>query len=140
MSRRLVLVCIAILVITPSATTMGSFIVGDLHDLMNPCMIWGQTYGGSVTVSAGGPCSVGSAMSDTMVGFLLKMILIPGGILFAALLGVVGVLGNSQKLLTSSFVILSLESPLFGFDGLFVLTLPPAVYFLWVARSKATAL
>jgi hypothetical protein len=75
-----------------------------------------------------------------MTEFLMKLVLIPGGILFGALLGVVGILGKSQALVISSFVILSLESPLLMFDGLFVLTLPPAIFFLWVARTKAKAL
>jgi hypothetical protein len=79
-------------------------------------------------------------MSDTKAEFLVKLILIPGGILFGALVGVVGVLGKSQAILISSFIILTLESPLLMFDGLFVLTLPPAVFFLWVARTKAMAL
>jgi hypothetical protein len=119
---------------------MGVFIAGQVRELVNPCMSWGQTNGGSVTVSPGGPCSSASAMSDTMIEFFLKLVLVPGGILFGALLGVVGVLGKSQALLISSFVILSLESPLLMFDGLFVLTIPPAVFFLWVARTKAKAL
>ncbi len=72
-----------------------------------------------------------------MAEFLVKLILIPGGIIFGALLGVVGVLGRSQALLISSFAILSIESPLLLFDGLFVLTLPPAAFFFWVARKKA---
>jgi len=135
-----VFVCIAILAITPIATIMGVLIAGQLRELVNPCMNWGQANGGSIAVSSGGPCSPASATADTMTQFLVKLVLIPGGILFGALLGVVGVLGKSQALLISSFVVLSLESPLLMFDGLFVLTFPPAAFFLWVARTKAKAL
>ncbi|MDA4128638.1 MAG: hypothetical protein OK422_04205 [Thaumarchaeota archaeon] len=138
--KRWVFVCIAILAITPIATIMGVLVAGQVRELTNPCMSWGQINGGSITVASGGLCSSASATSDTMTEFLVKLILIPGGILFGALLGVVGVLGKSQALLISSFIILILESPLLMFDGLFVLTLPPAVFFLWVARSKATTL
>jgi hypothetical protein len=139
-SQRWVFVCVAILAITPIATIMGVLIAGQLRELVNPCMSWGQANGGSITVSPGGPCSSASATTDTMTEFLMNLVLIPGGILFGALLGVAGVLGKSQALLISSFVILSLESPFLMFDGLFVLTLPPAIFFLWIARTKAKAL
>ncbi|MDV3278494.1 MAG: hypothetical protein LYZ69_08540 [Nitrososphaerales archaeon] len=114
------------------AITLASVIL----DLINPCIYWGAS-GAVVTVSPGGACSSAGARSETVAQAVSGLTLIQGGISVGAILGILGVLRTRPVFLLISAAILFAESAPLLLDGLFVFSLIPAVFFLWVARKKA---
>ena len=87
-------------------------------------------------MSSVGPCSGGiQATSETTLGVAFRLGLIQGGISVGVVFGVLGVLKHKPKFLVISSAVLLAESIPLIFDGLFVLTVLPAVYFLWIAKG-----
>ncbi|HEV2225795.1 MAG TPA: hypothetical protein VGR56_03210 [Nitrososphaerales archaeon] len=124
-----------LITILPIGVISADTIAINLLDLVNPCAAWGIV-GGSITIARGTGCSLVTSSSETFPQFLLTTIVVQGGILFAVSLGVLGFLKARPMFLNAGFVILSLESALLIFDGLFVFTLLPASFFLFSAKTK----
>ena len=122
---------IAFIAITSLTSQVGNF--------FDPCMKWGLSAGGSVALIPGGPCSTGAqATSETVFGAALRLVLIHGGILLAAGLGILGVFRSRPTLVIVGSIILFGESVPLVFDGLFVITLLTAGFFLWTARRLSS--
>ena len=128
-------VILALAAILPIGILAVTSIVGDVVDLVNPCFTWGAVNGGSITVSTGGPCSSAGATSETIPEMVARLAIIQGGILLGAGLGVLGISGSHPILLVMSSSILFLESIPLVFGGAFVLTLLPAIFFMWRAEE-----
>lgn len=128
-------VILALAAILPIGILAVTSIVGDVVDLVNPCFTWGAVNGGSITVSTGGPCSSAGATSETIPEMVARLAIIQGGILLGAGLGVLGISGSHPILLVMSSSILFLESIPLVFGGAFVLTLLPAIFFIWRAEE-----
>ena len=135
LSQRKQFVILALAAILPITMLAVTSIAGDVVDLVNPCFTWGAVSGGSITVSTGGPCSSAGATSETIPQTLERLVIIQGGILLGAGLGLLGVFGSRPILLVMSSSILFLESIPLIFGGSFVLTLLPAVFFGWRAEA-----
>ena len=135
LSQRKQFVILALAAILPITMLAVTSIAGDVVDLVNPCFTWGAVSGGSITVSTGGPCSSAGATSETIPRTLERLVIIQGGILLGAGLGLLGVFGSRPILLVMSSSILFLESIPLIFGGSFVLTLLPAVFFGWRAEA-----
>jgi hypothetical protein len=135
LSERKQFFILALAVILPIGILVVTSFAGDLANLVNPCFTWGAVSGGSITVSPGGPCSSAGATSETIPQMLAQLAIIQGGILLGAALGVLGVFGRRPILLVMSSSILFLESVPLVFGGAFVLTLFPAVFFMWRAKE-----
>ena len=136
-ARRLVLV--ALVATLPIASLAVVSVANRLPDFFNPCFTWGMGSGGVVIVSPNGPCSSAGGTSDTVPQAILTMILVQGGILLAAAFGVIGVFRTSKSVIKTASVLLFLESAPFVFDGFFVLTIPPAILFLWAYTKLSPA-
>ena len=135
LSQRKQFVILALAAILPITMLAVTSIAGDVVDLVNPCFTWGAVSGGSITVSTGGPCSSAGATSETIPQTLERLVIIQGGILLGAGLGLLGVFGSRPILLVISSAILFLESIPLVLGGAFVLTLLPAVFFIWRAEA-----
>ena len=129
LGMRKLLALVAIIIVLPIIMIMANFVIDELRFFMSPCVAWGQTQGGITYPGCSGT-------SQTVPEFFLNLALIPGGILVASVVGFIGAVVRRQALLVAGFVVLSLESSVLLFDRLFLLTVPPAVYFLWLARSN----
>src|SRR5262245_7633073 len=112
------LAIIAIAAILPIATFAAMSFVNQLPEFFNSCFTWGMVNGGTLTVSPAGPCTAAGGSSETIPQAILTLILIPGGILLASSMGVIGVFRSRQILMLASSMILFLESIPFVFDGL----------------------
>jgi hypothetical protein len=135
-SSKFFLILLVLVATLPIAVFAVVSLVSQLPDFFNPCLKWGMASGGSISVSSAGPCSTAGGISETIPQAVLRLALIQGGILIAIGLGMVGFLRSRSPLLIAGSVILFAESVPFVFDGLFVLTLPPAVFLMWVARRQ----
>jgi hypothetical protein len=76
----------------------------------------------------------------TVVPPIAVLVFIYGGIIFGAVIGVVGVLLASPRysriLLYLGWITLFVEASFFFTDGLFVFVLPPAIYFFWIWTKR----
>ncbi len=131
------LTVIALLISIPILFIILTSMTSLISDFFDPCLTWGLS-GGSLTTQPVGPCSGGvRGTSDTFAGGLLRLIF-QGGILVTVLLGVLGVHRVHPRLLVCDSIILFFVSVFLIFDGLFLLTLAPAIFFLWSARRLST--
>jgi hypothetical protein len=137
-NRSRALVLVALVASLPIASWAFVSVTSSLPDFFNPCFTWGMGSGGIVIVSPTGPCQSAGGSSETVLQAILRMILIQGGILLASTFGVIGVFRLRKSMILTASLILILESAPFVFDGLFVLTIPPAILFLW-AHTKLTS-
>jgi len=136
-NRRLRLpLIIALAVALPIVAFSAVSLASQLPAFFDPCMSWGVSSGTPMIASPAGPCTTSGATSETIPQAILALSLIQGGILFAFGLGAVGAARYRPTLLKAASAILFLESIPFVFDGLFVLTLPPAALFLWASRAR----
>jgi hypothetical protein len=120
---------IMVIVLISTAAQVSSF--------FDPCLTWGYSNGGALPQPEG-RCSTGvRATSDTIQIASLRLILAQGAILAAIVVGVLGVRHNNRKFLVTASIILFAESIPLIFNGAFLLTLLPAVFFLWSARKSA---
>ncbi len=126
------LTVIASLISIPILLIIFTSMVALTSEFFDPCLTWGFS-GGSLAQQPVGPCSGGvRGTSDTFAGALLRLIS-QGGILVTVLLGVLGVHRVHPRLLVGDSIILFCVSVFLIFDGLFLLTLAPAIFFLWSA-------
>ena len=58
----------------------------------DPCFVWGQRRGQTISVRSGDPCQSVGGTSETRVGALGRLVLVQGTGVVAALLGLVGAL------------------------------------------------
>lgn len=130
------LLVLAIAVTLPIVVFAVVSLASQLPDFFNPCMKWGISSESTLIVSQAGPCTIASGTSETIPQAMLRLTLIQGGILFAFCLGILGVVRSRPTFLMAASAILFLESVPFVFDGLFVLTLPPAAVFLWASKGR----
>ena len=129
------LLLLSLLGILPLGFVVVVSLADEVPRFFTQCTLWGVS-GGSITISSGGPCSGGiQATSETTLGVAFRLGLIQGGILVGIVLGVIGVLRHKPKILVICSAVLLAESIPLVFDGLFVLTVLPAVYFLWIAKG-----
>ncbi len=128
---------LAVGVILPIMIFVIASLRGTILELANPCFTWGNTYGGSATISPTGPCTSAGASSETIPQVLLGLTLIQAGIIVGALLGILGVYSARPTFLMIGSAILFVESVPLIFGGEFLFTLLPAGFFLWRARTKA---
>lgn len=135
-SRQKMFFALAILTILPIGAVAIETAMTNVLALVNPCSIFGAA-SGEATASLGGGCSSVVSTSETGLQVMLTTVVVQGGIVVGALLGVLGILRARPKFLVAGFILLSLESVPLLFDGLFVLTLLPAVFFLLSAKTKA---
>lgn len=134
-SQRKQFVILGLAVVLPIGILVVTSFAGDVANLLNPCFTWSAVSGGSITVSASGPCSSAGGTSQTIPEMLAQLAIIQGGIFVGSALGMLGVLGSRPILLVISSSILFLESIPLVFGGAFVLTLLPAVFFMWRAKE-----
>ena len=134
-SSKRTLTLLALIMTLPIGVFAAASLASQLPDFFNPCLTWGMPNGGSISVSPGGPCPAAGGTSETMSQAAMRLVLVQGGILTAVGLGIVGFLLTRPSLLIGGSVILFAESVPLVLDGLFVLTLPPALFLLWVAQK-----
>jgi hypothetical protein len=132
----MMLTLLALVVTLPVGVLAASSLASQLPDFFNPCLTWGMSNGGGISVSPGGPCPAAGGTSETIPQAVLRLALVQGGILTAVGLAMLGFLRARPALLIGSSVVFFAESVPFVPDGLFVLTLPPALYLMWVARGQ----
>jgi hypothetical protein len=126
---------LALAVILPIAILAAVSFARDAVDLANPCYTWGAASGDSVVLPTRGPCTSSGGTSETIPQTLFGLTIIQGGILLGSVLGVLGVLRIRPTLLVVSSAILFVESIPLVLGGAFVLTMPPAAFFLWRASA-----
>ncbi|MCL5317276.1 MAG: hypothetical protein M1503_03285 [Thaumarchaeota archaeon] len=137
MSKSWRVTSIALLTVTPILFIILTSMATLTLSFFDPCLTWGFS-GGSLSHQPIGPCSGGvRGTSDTFAGALLRLIS-QGGLLITVFLGVVGVHRVHPRLLVGASIILFAVSVPLIFDGLFLLTLIPAIFFLWSARRLST--
>ncbi|HEV2120527.1 MAG TPA: hypothetical protein VGS11_10570 [Candidatus Bathyarchaeia archaeon] len=130
-------VILALVTTMPIMILAITSLMGNVAHLVNPCFTWGAGSGSSFTVSTGRPCSSSIATSQTIPEMLTWLAIIQGGILLGSALGVLGVLRSRPNFLVLSSSIFVLESIPLIFGGAFVLTLLPAVFFMWRAKEAS---
>lgn len=140
LSERILFVSLALAVLLPIGILVATPITSSVLNLVNPCFTWGVVNGGSATVSPLGPCTSAGGTSQTITEMVIWLTIIPGGILMGAALGVLGVLRGRPIPLVIGSAILFLESIPLVFGGAFVLTLLPAVFFMWRAKAAGAFL
>ena len=128
-----------LLLAVPIAVIAVISLIIQVPDFFNPCLKWGMSSGGSISVSSAGPCLTAGGSSETIRQAILRLALIQGGILTAIGLGLIGVLRSRSAPLIVGSVILFLESIPLVFDGLFVFTLLAAGSLLWSRRGLTRA-
>ena len=106
-----------------------------VSNLLNPCFTWGGSIG-SASVTSFGQCTSAAGSSETVPELLFSIVLVPGGILGGGFLGIFGILRSRPIVLVAASVILAAETVPLIFDGLFVLTLIPAGFFLWASTGR----
>jgi len=129
---------LAIVVIAPIVAFAVWSMLYEVSDFFNPCITWG-TGSANVTLNpaAGGPCATSAgAVSQTIPQAVTMLVLVQGGILFAAFLGAFGMIRNHSKITLVAAIVLLAESIPLVFDGWFIFTILPAGFFLWVNRTK----
>ena len=124
------LTALALVALLPVVSFAVISLASELPQFFNPCFTWGMANGGTVEVSAAGPCTSSGGSSETIPQAIMRLALIQGGIILASLFGVAGIIRSGRNLILPAAIILFLESAPFVFDGLFVLTIPPAALFL----------
>ena len=111
--------------ILPIGLIAVTTIVSNLANLLNPCTGYGI---GNIIVQ-GLTCSSNVSVQEK-IPLLLITAVIPGGILVGGIIGFMGAFQSRRKLSILSSAILTFESIPLIFDGLFFLTLLPAMFSL----------
>jgi hypothetical protein len=132
MTRLLLVLAVTLPIVAFAVVSLAA----QVPDFFNFCMSWGMSSGSALSVSPGGPCTTASGTSETIVQAVLRLTLIQGGIFLAFCLGIVGVVRPRPAFLVAASALLFLESAPLVLDGLFVLTLPPAAFFLLTSRER----
>jgi hypothetical protein len=136
-ASRLILLIGTVAALSPIVFVAVTSLVDNMSFFSAPCGHWGFSNGGTVTVTAGGPCSSAWSTSETIPQVVTRLILVQEGILAASALAVVGILRSNQFLLIVSSFVLILESTVFVVDGLILLTLPPGAFLLWLSVKES---
>jgi hypothetical protein len=106
----------------------------------DPCFQWGTPqssdggYSMSATIAPGSPCRHMGGTSETKTEAIVKMVLVPGGILLASLLGLVGTLLSRPSVTVLGAGLMFLESAPLIFSFAF-LTVFVSGLFLVAARQ-----
>lgn len=133
------LVVAGLVVILPAALFGLLTLLYQITYFFNPCVSFG-TYGapsviGPLSESLGG-CSSFTRISETIPQAITGLFIIQGGVIFAVVLGIAGIVYSRRNLLLPAFAILIVESILLLTDGLFIVILPPGIFFLWAAIRR----
>jgi len=138
-------ILVAVLASLPIGLIAMRAIVMEVRELSDPCVQWGQGsdwgYGRIAPLSArsSDPCSTRvSGTSETKQGSIIRALLVPGGILAAIALGILGAARSQQRVAGIGAVLMLVEAvPLiFSVAPLAVLT---GGVFLWVAARQQPA-
>jgi hypothetical protein len=138
-------ILIAVLVSLPLGLVAIRAIVMEVRDLSDPCLHWGESsdWGSGVILSSSarpaGPCAAHfSGTSETKAGAIIRTLLVPGGILAAITLGVLGAARWRPGLVGIGAGLMLVEAvPLiFSLAPLALLT---GGVFLWVANRLQPA-
>ena len=113
------------------AITMWS-IGRTVKELSNPCIAWGQSTPFRATIGPHDPCRERGGTTGSKAGAALLAALVPGGVLAAAILAVVGAASSRPRLMLVASVAMLLETP-FAFS-IAPLTLIAGLSFLFLAR------
>jgi hypothetical protein len=105
----------------------------EVPDFFNPCFQWGAGNSGIVILTPQCPSAGGS--SQPLSQAILVLALVQGGIIAGVATGLLGILLARPTFMKAGFVVLVLESTPLLFDGFFVFTLLPALFFLYSAKS-----
>ena len=133
---------VALLASLPIGLIAMRAIVMEVRELSDSCLQWGQLSdwgNGRIARSSarsGDPCSTRvSGTSETRQGSIIRTLLVPGGILAAIALGILGAARSQQRVAGIAAVLMLVEAlPLiFGVAPLAVLT---GGVFLWVATRQ----
>jgi shikimate dehydrogenase len=102
-------------------------------DLSNPCIVWGQSMAlHSLHVGPHDPCREKGSNAGSKAGAALLAALVPGGVLAAAILAVVGAASSRPRLMLVASVAMLLETPVVF--TIAPLTLIAGLSFLFLAR------
>jgi hypothetical protein len=98
----------------------------------DPCFRWGSdassrsraSFTGTGIIRPGDPCQYYAATSETKTEAVVRLSLVPGVVLFAAVLGTIGVLGGraTRTLVASVFMLLEAVPLVFTLAPLAILT------------------
>jgi hypothetical protein len=134
---------LAVLAVLPITIVAICAIGIELRDFGDPCVHWGggQNSGSGVVVhQLGQPCEHGTVIGETKPGVLLRMAIVPGVILGAAVTGIWGVFRSWRKAtaVAGFLMILEIFPLIFSFWPFAALS---GVAFLWLSSrdSPATA-
>ena len=129
-------VVIALLAALPPVLVVAWSLGQSLPQYSDPCFQWGLSQPASMHISPEAPCRVVGGTSETKLRFLVRLVLVHGGILIACLLGILGALLARPFLSVLGAGLIFLESiPLiFSFAWLTVFV---SGLFLLAARTGA---
>ena len=133
---------VAVLASLPIGVVAMRGVVLEVRDLLDPCRHWAESPSSSsfmILSPRGGPCYTGiSGTSETKTGAIIRTLLVPGGILAAIALGVLGTARSRPGLVGIGAGLMLVEAvPLiFSVAPLAVLT---GCVFLWVANRLKPA-
>ncbi len=133
-------ILLAVLASLPLGLVAVSAVVQEVRDLWDPCLHWGQSsdwgYGTIAPFSArsSDPCATHvSGTSQTRAGAIMRTLLVPGGILAAIALGVLGATRSRQRLVVTGACLMLVEAVPLIFSVAPLALLAGGV-FLWVAN------
>ena len=138
-------ILVAVLASLPVGLLAMRAIVMEVRDLSDPCLQWGQSsdwgYGTIAPFSArsSDPCAPRvSGTSETKAGAIVRTLLVPGGILAAIALGVLGAARSRPKLVVIGGCLMLVEAAPLIFSVAPLALLAGGV-FLWVANRLQPA-
>ncbi|HLN02452.1 MAG TPA: hypothetical protein VK335_24405 [Bryobacteraceae bacterium] len=138
-------ILLAVLASLPLGLVAVSAVVQEVRDLSDPCLHWGDISGSgsgvilSSSARPAGPCAMhGSGTSETKAGAMIRTLLVPGGILAAIVLGVLGAARSRQRLVRIGACLMLVEAVPLIFSVAPLALLAGGV-FLWVANRLRLA-
>jgi hypothetical protein len=129
-------VAIALLAALPPVLLATWSLSRDIPHFADPCFQWGMPQGVSMHISPGDPCRAVGGTSETKVQAVVRMSLVPGGIVIASLLGILGALlvRPGLSVLGAGLIFLEAIPLIFSFAWLAVIA---SGLFLLAARATA---
>ena len=133
-------ILLAVLASLPLGLVAIRAVVVVVRDFSDPCLQWGERSGSGYSTNlsgalvAGDPCVTrASGTSETKAGAIMRTLLVPGGILAAIGLGVLGAARSRHKLVVTGACLMLVEAVPLIFSVAPLALLAGGV-FLWVAN------
>lgn len=138
-------ILLALLASLPLSLVAIRAVILEVRDLRDPCLRWGESsdwgFGTIAPSSArsGDPCATRiSGTSQTKAGSVVRVLLVPGGILAAAALGILGAACSRRALAVTAACLMFVEVIPLIFSVAPLAVLAGGV-FLWVANRVRPA-